>query len=171
MRSFARVRIVAAAVALGALFAAPQAANAESNGDVVTCPMLVSWSISPGLSTGNTSGTINGTYTGACASAGWFGIPDGFFMGVQEDIYGEQWSNSYGYSGNCLLASMSYYFNDFLITPIIIGGSVVVADSFNPFYEPGLLYEVDVLAPLLAPCLQTGAIGYGQPGFIGQWGG
>jgi hypothetical protein len=120
---------------------------------VEACPGVTSVSFQYPLTTGFASGTATMTYgTVACADAG-AGV---VYEGSSVYIPPTSWSPTTGYSGSCLLASMSPPF--YGRPGLLIGGSVLIG-------EPGVgatWGEVHVLLPL-SPCNEFSAVGVGSP--------
>ena len=108
------------------------------------CIGTVSFSYSAVLGTAPTGGTIGTSYDRECEGA--------FFEGLFAAEYGggNTMSPSYSFSGSCTLAS----FSGSGAAGLLVGGAVAVVDNTVPAYT-----EVDVMAPLLAPCLETSSLG------------
>lgn len=161
LRIVARTAAVLAAMSVP-LGAAPLAAHASVT--VSTCQGTTSWRYSPSLGTGTTFGTIAQTYTQECPEAYYqdgFGTPR-----VGEDVGGGTWNFSVGYSGNCALANFNFYVGG---SGLLIGGSVAVVVTPNPYYDVSEIVEVDAMAPLLAPCLESSSLGTSSDFFVGEY--
>jgi hypothetical protein len=166
-RTLARTGCVLAAAALP-LVAAPLAAQASAT--VSTCNGTADWFYSAGLGTGTSFGTITANYSYSCDDAYY---QNSFGTRVGQDVYSPSWTNSYPYSGSCALASFRYGYNyssgTYEGSGLLVGGAVAVATSGNSNYAVAETGEVDVMAPLLAPCLESSSLGASSATFVGEY--
>ena len=136
-------------------------APAQALDTVTVCANAeVVFNFSPQLTTTSTTGQASAFYAGPCAGADWYStsglVPIGHseYVNVLPDL-----SRNTAWSGNCALADITapFWYDEGLL----IGGSVLVEEFSSQFGEN---FELDVLAPLLAPCLEGGAVGSGVAG-------
>ena len=167
-----RARVLAATLAIAAPVVAtmlqpgtPAAASATAS----SCAGLTTWSFSSPLTTGFTAGTITASYSHECEFAGYF---TDFGTSVTQETTGDGWTNTYPYSGSCVLATFLYGYNfstgTYQGSGLLIGGSVAVATAGNSNYSTAEVVETDELAPL-TPCSETSAIGSAQSTFAGTF--
>jgi hypothetical protein len=163
------IRLACAAAALGGtLIATPLAGHASA--DVNTCTGETSWGFTAGLGTGTSYGTINAAYTYVCHDVYY---QNSWGTRVGQNAYQPNWTDSYPYSGSCALASFRYGYNystaSYEGSGLLVGGAVAVATSGNSNYSTAEIVETDVMAPLLAPCLESSALGSSTVAFVGAY--
>jgi len=133
------------------------------------CGGLATWSFSSVLNLGFSSGTITASYSNECEDAGYF---NDFGTSVTQDTGAGSWTNTYPYTGSCVVASFQYGYNystgSYQGSGLLVGGAIAVATSGNSNYSTAELVEVDELAPLI-PCSETSAEGSSQSTFEGTF--
>jgi hypothetical protein len=121
----------------------PHPVHASPNSVAGMCVHMSQWSFSPALTQANSSGTITATYSGSCEDA-WalYNSPSDFQV-VQQN-WGQGWTWSDTYSGNCVLATTTW--NSGQGSGLLVGGTVSVAHFSSPGYTASESAELDVIA-------------------------
>lgn len=171
MRRRLRRRATAAActvvVAVAGMAWAPRTASASVVGS--QCGGLTTWSFWPELTLAFNVSTITASYDYECEDAGYL---NDFGTRVEQDTRPGTWTNSYPYSGSCVVASFAYGYNfntgTYEGSGLLVGGAVALATSGNSNYQSAETVEVDVLDNG-SPCSEFVASGASETTFEGTF--